>query len=137
EIFEEIRDEPGTQISLLRELSAAAVTGRLHRLTLGLPPLTPYSFNYHWPVSDSDTHDMLDFQVTPHAKPPTNIHVVIGRDGAGKTRLLHGMGAALVGRSDAEHVGRILIGENEATANDIANVVSVTFSAFDPFDPLP
>jgi len=137
EIFEQVRDEQVTRVSLLRELSAAAVTGRLHRLAHGLVQLTPYSFSYHWPVTDSDTHATLDFEVTPHVQPPTNIHVVIGRNGAGKTRLLHGMGSALAGRRDAEHVGRFLVGENDATANDIANVVSVTFSAFDPFDPLP
>lgn len=137
EIFEQVRDEPVTRVSLLRELSPAAVTGRLHRLAHGLVPLTPYSFSYRWPVSDGDTYDTLDFHVEPHVQPPTNIHVVIGRNGAGKTRLLHGMGSALVGRPDAEHVGRLLVGEDDATANDIANVVSVTFSAFDPFDPLP
>lgn len=137
EIFEDVRDEPVTQVSLLREISSAAVTGRLHRLAHGLVQLTPYSFSYRWPVGDGDTHDTLDFQVVPHRKPPTNIHVVIGRNGAGKTRLLHGMGSALVGGHDAEHVGRFLVGSDDATANDIANVVSVTFSAFDPFDPLP
>jgi len=138
EIFEQIRDEPVTRVSLLRELSAAAVTGRLQRLAHGLVPLTPYSFSYRWPLSDGDTHDKLDFHVTPDVLPPTNIHVVIGRNGAGKTRLLHGMGSALLGQREAgQHVGRFLIGEDEATANDIANVVSVTFSAFDPFDPLP
>lgn len=137
EIFEQVRNETVTRVSLLRELSAAAVTGRLHRLAHGQVQLTPYSFSYHWPTSDGDTHDTLQFQVVPHVQPPTNIHVVIGRNGAGKTRLLHGMGSALVGGSDAEHVGRFLVGVDDATANDIANVVSVTFSAFDPFDPLP
>lgn len=137
EIFEQVRDEPVTRVSLLRELSAAAVTGRLHRVAHGLVPLTPYSFSYRWPVSDGDAHDTLQFQVVPHALPPTNIHVVIGRNGAGKTRLLHGMGSALLGQPDAEHAGRFLIGEDDVTANDIANIVSVTFSAFDPFDPLP
>lgn len=137
DIFEQVRDEQVTRVSLLRELSAAAVTGRLHRLAHGLVQLTPYSFSYRWPVGDGDAADTLAFEVTPYVQPPTNIHVVIGRNGAGKTRLLHGMGSALAGRRDAEHVGRFLVGVDEATANDIANVVSVTFSAFDPFDPLP
>lgn len=136
EIFEQARDEEVTRVSLLRQVTAAAVTGRLHRLAHGRAKLTQYSFKYRWPVGDGDAQDTLAFEVTPNVLPPTNIHVVIGRNGAGKTRLLHGMGSALVGHP-GQHVGRFLVGRHDVTANDIANVVSVTFSAFDPFDPLP
>jgi hypothetical protein len=136
-IFEQVRQEDVTRVSLLRELSAAAVTGRLNRLAHGQVLLTPYSFTYQWPTADGKGEDSLTFEVTPYLRPPTNIHVLIGRNGAGKTRILHGMGSALAGQPDGEHVGRFLVGAGEATANDFANVVSVTFSAFDPFDPLP
>ena len=135
EIFEQTRQEEVTRVSLLRELSAAAVTGRLNRLAHRQALLTPYSFSYLWPAADGGGEDSLSFEVTPDRKPPTNINVLIGRNGAGKTRILHGMASALAGQHDGEHVGRFLVGENEATANDFANVVSVTFSAFDPFDP--
>lgn len=135
-IFAQARQEEVTKVSLLRELSAAAVTGRLNRLAHGQVLLTHYSFTYLWPDADGGGEDTISFEVRPYSKPPTNIHVLIGRNGAGKTRILHGMGSALAGQN-GEHVGRFLVGENEATADDFANVVSVTFSAFDPFDPLP
>ncbi|NED96836.1 AAA family ATPase [Phytoactinopolyspora alkaliphila] len=136
-IFDQVRQEEVTRVSLLRELSVAAVKGRLNRLARGQVLLTPYSFTYLWPAADGEGEDSLSFKVTPYSKPPTNINVLIGRNGAGKTRILHGMASALAGQQGGEHVGRFLVGENEATAKDFANVVSVTFSAFDPFDPLP
>jgi predicted ATPase len=81
----------------------------------------------------------LDFEVEPESEPPTNIHVLIGRNGVGKTRLLNGMTRALIGADTADED----VGAFEGEADDVlderlfANLVSVTFSAFDPFGPLP
>ena len=79
----------------------------------------------------------LEFAVAPDSQPPTNIHVLIGRNGVGKTRLLNKMSQALVNdRLGVEAVGRFLMADlNPATA--FASLVSVTFSAFDEFEPMP
>lgn len=138
-LFEEVRGEEVTRVSLLRSLSIAAVTGQLRRIARGLPPLTSYAFKYVLPPDPFGVRAELDFDVTPGTRPPTNIHVLIGRNGAGKTRILNGMAAALVRTAEPEgRVGRIIVGDGEhaASADDFANVVSVTFSAFDPFTPL-
>ena len=71
--------------------------------------------------------------------PPTNIHVLIGRNGVGKTHLLNHMTRSLVDkRADTAEVGAFNVVSDELADGDIfASLVSVTFSAFDPFEPLP
>ncbi|MBN7776793.1 ATP-binding protein [Nitratireductor aquimarinus] len=103
--------------------------------------LTPYEFSYRAPKTPKSLTDPveLEFEVTPGASPPTNIHVLIGRNGVGKTRLLNGMTRALVdlgtsprrdGNFSFKETNFDLLGDDEET---FANLVSVTFSAFDDF----
>ncbi|TCJ21669.1 AAA family ATPase [Nocardioides jejuensis] len=139
-LFDGARREDVVQTSLLRSVSSAAVVGRFRRLALGLPPLTPYKFSYDMPVEEAAQVTSLDFEVTVQANPPTNVHVIVGRNGSGKTRVLKGMAAAITRQAnDTEDVGVFRVGDerNAVTATDIANVVSVSFSAFDPFVPVP
>ncbi|MFI5690068.1 AAA family ATPase [Streptomyces sp. NPDC051636] len=73
----------------------------------------------------------LSFSVTPHSQPPNNIHVLIGRNGVGKTTLLGKIAEAVVNPdAQAGEVGEIIWSRDSSGA--FTNVVSVTFSAFDP-----
>jgi len=110
-------------------------------MTRGGARLSRYDFSYTAPKPARSRINpvRLEFEVEPESEPPTNIYVLIGRNGVGKTRLLNGMTRALVGaESEDEDVGSF-----EGTTEDLlderlfANLVSVTFSAFDPFGPLP
>lgn len=73
--------------------------------------------------------------------PPTNIHVLIGRNGVGKTQLLTRMCRSLLDeRADAAEVGAFAVKSDENRNNDgglFANLVFVSFSAFDSFEPPP
>ncbi len=103
--------------------------------------LTPYKFSYRaakTPKSLTAPVE-LDFEVTPSATPPTNIHVLIGRNGVGKTRLLNSMTRSLVDPGTSKRRDGAFSFEDsefefqgEATET-FANLVSVTFSAFDDF----
>lgn len=144
-IFEEHRAEPVMGNSLLRNVPPSVVVGQLNRLSHGGTPLTEYSFVYKAPDSSrlqgAGRHPKatpgsaleLAFEVKPESLPPTNLHVLIGRNGAGKTTLLNAMCRSLI-LDDAEAHGRF----EGATDGEglFANLVSVTFSAFDPFTPL-
>lgn len=71
----------------------------------------------------------MSFSVTPNSYPPSNIHVVVGRNGVGKSTFLNNLASFHVKRS----------ADNKKTlAEDaeVANLVSVSFSAFDSFEPL-
>lgn len=84
-LFERARHEGVTGVSLLRSVSTATVAGQFHRLARGGARLSRYSFSYSPPAQRGGRADALTFAVEPESHPPTNIHVVIGRNGVGKT----------------------------------------------------
>lgn len=141
ERFQRSLDEKVTGVSLLRSVTRATVQGQYSRLARGDARLSPYKFAYTAPkVGRSKVEPVtLSFVVEPESMPPTNIHVLIGRNGVGKTRLLNHMTRSLVDkRAGTAEVGAFNVVSDEPTDGDMfASLVSVTFSAFDPFEPLP
>ncbi len=133
EIRQEALKHEVTGISLMRFVSLATIQGQLNRLANGGLRLTQYSFSYRAPRVRGVDPVSLSFEVVPESKPPTNVHVLIGRNGVGKTRLLQYMSRSVVeGNSD-------MVGEFDTDASTdraFANLVSVSFSAFDEFEPL-
>ncbi|MCW0404169.1 AAA family ATPase [Xanthomonas sacchari] len=132
--------EKVTGVSLLRSVTRATIQGQYARLAQGGARLSRYNFSYCGPQkARSKTPPIeLNFVVEPESMPPSNIHVLIGRNGVGKTYLLNNMSRSLVDqRSSPEEVGGFEAGEDDEGQDLFANLVSVTFSAFDPFDPLP
>lgn len=73
----------------------------------------------------------LSFSVIPESNPPTNIHVVIGRNGVGKTRLIKNMIKSLIYSEIDENAGEFLVGRRKE--KPFANVICIAFSAFDEF----
>jgi predicted ATPase len=96
--------------------------------------LTPFNFSYEFPESDQEVF----VRVEPNSLPPSNIHVVIGRNGVGKTTLLTSLSSLLRNGRD-RRLGRLTFGgDTDAAAKDqFANLITVAFSAFDSFDPPP
>jgi ABC-type branched-subunit amino acid transport system ATPase component len=141
EQFQRALGEEVTGVSLLRSVSRATVQGQFSRLARGGARLSRYEFAYTAPKVWRSKIDpvTLSFVVEPASMPPTNIHVLIGRNGVGKTHLLNHMTRSLVDkRADAAEVGAFNVVSDEPEDGDMfASLVSVTFSAFDPFEPLP
>jgi predicted ATPase len=141
-LFDRALPEKVTGVSLLRSVTRSTVRGQFNRLAHGGARLSRYEFSYTAPKDDKRRSPpvTLRFEVEPQSQPPTNIHVLIGRNGVGKTYLLNLMTRALVEeKSPASEVGEF-IPERSPLNHDprlFANLVSVTFSAFDPFEPLP
>ncbi|WP_405634776.1 ATP-binding protein [Streptomyces sp. NBC_00056] len=123
-----------TQTSLLRSVDKQTLQGQYRRIAGGGDRLTKYSFGYVTPAHASRSPALLTFEVDPSSAPPSNVHVLIGRNGVGKTTLLRGIAQAVVnGNRPESGAGRIDYDPAQA-ANDhpFATVVSVSFSAFDP-----
>jgi predicted ATPase len=141
ELFERALAEKVMGTSLLRSVSKSTVLGQFHRIAGGGARLTRYEFNYSAPKPVRTRFDSLKlvFDVEPESQPPTNVHVLIGRNGVGKTTILNNMTRAIVEKDrDVSEVGAFK-SEIEGQENHplFTNLVSVTFSAFDPFEPLP
>jgi len=132
-IFEENKNEIVVEQSLLREITEETVLKRFGPLAARVAELTPYDFSFRLGVSEAN-QSYVDFKfvVRPDSKPPTNIHVLIGRNGVGKTRALHSMVNSLVKQ---ERLDSTLFDRFTFSGSLFSSLVSVSFSAFDTFIP--
>ncbi|MGK5557415.1 AAA family ATPase [Actinomadura kijaniata] len=141
-LFDQVLQEPVVQTSLLRNVTALTVRGQFHRIAHGGASRAMFDFSYRWPLPSLEapfvaTPQELTFRVEPESKPPTNLHAVIGSNGVGKTRLLQNLARA-VAASDADprHVGAVTdLHDPDSRTAPFANLVAVSFSAFDQFPP--
>lgn len=134
-LFESALNEDVMGRSLLRSVSRTSVRGQFRRLANGDSSLTPYKFAYI-PPRQNQLNELM-FEVVPDSKPPTNLHIIIGRNGVGKTHMLNNMIKSLVLSSSKEDYGRFNSQIEEDEDEIFASVVSVSFSAFDQSKPLP
>lgn len=134
-IFEKFKGEDVMTTSLLRGVRSSNVAGRLHRLASGDARLTEFHFSYTLPANkDVAEQPTLAFDVYPEAQPPTNVHALIGRNGAGKSRFIRGLSQALLGRDNTDgSVGLVELTGDGLEDWSFAGLVLVSFSAFDNF----
>lgn len=136
-IFQAFESEKAMNSSLLRDVTTRNVTESFHNILLGNAKLTPYHFAFS--LTDND-NAQIDVSVIPELMPPTNIHVLIGRNGVGKTRILAGISDALTQNSDDINSigikGKINFIQEDEDSGRFANMVAVVFSIFDGFEPI-
>jgi predicted ATPase len=135
-----VQDEFVMNESLLRSVSRSTVEGQFKRMARGDARVTSYEFSYAPPkrLGDGEPPFELQFKVDPTSSIPTNVHVLIGRNGVGKTRLLSLMTKALVAKdATAKQSGKFELSERGQNSGTFANVVAVSFSAFDEAELLP
>lgn len=136
EVYEKYRDEHVSRISLMRNVSQVSVMGQFKRLAHGNSELTSYNFKFIAPKhSKSIAPNMeMSFSVEPKSNPPTNIHVIIGRNGVGKTHLFNNMIQSLL-RPNALKYG--FFQTNDRIKSDFfANLIAVSFSVFEDKTPI-
>ncbi|RYA24505.1 hypothetical protein CRU96_02385 [Malaciobacter halophilus] len=126
--------------SFLRNVNRTSINHQFRRILSNEVPLTEFDFFYEKSANSRYSGIKIEIKVEPNAKPSTNIHVLIGRNGVGKTTLLNNMvNAILPDRGTEEETGRFaeqsIFGDDTLENDYFAGVVSVSFSAFDPFSP--
>nr|WP_255696180.1 AAA family ATPase [Achromobacter sp. MY14] len=125
--------------SLMRGVSTSVISGQFKRVLKGEAQLSDFKFAFQQLADERHAAVNLIFNVSAASHPPTNIHVLIGRNGVGKTTLLNNMVRALVvngppTQPPCQFTDRAMYGS--AMQKDyFSSVVSVSFSAFDPFIP--
>lgn len=137
--FERALHEHVTATSLLRSVAETTVRRQFRRIAHGYARLTKYSITYEAPIhpEQSEPPLHLQFDVEPESHPPTNIHVLIGRNGVGKTHLMNRMVQALVAPNQLPDAGSFVAADDPfAEGEDLAGLVAVSFSAFDTSEPL-
>lgn len=124
DLYEDVKDEHVFRRSLLRDVSRVSVKGQYRRLANGNAKLSEYFFEYFLPNNEQDSS--LAVHVIPNKMPSTNIHVLIGRNGVGKTNLIRN----LINYALTED---LTYGEMNTDSDEelFASLVSVSFSSFD------
>lgn len=132
DLLEAVIHEPVVEYSFLRSLSKSTITGQFKRLALGGAKLTPYSFSFSQVNIDHPQDLNLSFDVEPESLPPSNVHVLIGRNGVGKTYLINNMINSLLDSKSTE-VGFKFKNDDDHGDNNssFANLICISFSAFD------
>lgn len=136
-VIDGLKEEEVFGTSLLRGVSLSVVKGQFARVLNGQPELTDYRFRFTRPETPDIGAISLSFEVTALSKPSTNIHALIGRNGVGKTTLLNGMISTVV---ESETTSSRMLDfsgwqESPIESDYFSSLVSVSFSAFDPFSP--
>lgn len=134
-------NEDAFNTSFLRSVKLTTIKHQFQRILKGESELTNYNFFFERPSSDIYSGIRVDFKVDPTTKPSSNLHILIGRNGVGKTTLINNMvDALIIDRGLEANAGFFdtpnLWNNNRYLSDDyFAGVVSVSFSAFDPFIP--
>lgn len=135
-LIDHIKDEVVFSTSLLRGISLSTVRGQFSRVLAGKTELTDFRFKFVRPESENLGGIDLAFKVEVDSMPNTNIHALIGRNGVGKTTLLNSMIQAITdAESDAKFIDSSGWRSDEISSDYFSSLVSVSFSAFDPFSP--
>ncbi|WP_421296456.1 AAA family ATPase [Aeromonas sp. 604534] len=136
ELIDKFKDEDVFRISFLRDASITSIRGQYSRVLSGKPELTDFNFSFERDNIDNLYPIRLNFKVKASSTPSTNIHAIIGRNGCGKTTILNGMIDAITqpDNSTCRFVDHEFF-EEPIDANYFSSLISVSFSAFDPFTP--
>jgi len=145
ELREKVENEEAFVQSLLRGVSHSSIELQFQRILKGEAALSKYNFTYSKDGSENYSEISLNFKVFPNSKPSTNMHVLIGKNGVGKTTILNNMTNALVESSELQAKnsdnGKFIdeidgwLNDDTFTDDYFAGLVSISFSAFDSFEP--
>lgn len=136
-ILEAASEEKVFQTSHLRGVSINAVRDQFVRVLKGEAPSTDFNFSFVLPKVDTFAGFELKFNVKAGSKPRTNIHAIIGRNGVGKTTLLNSMVKSVASSPNTEASFfdlRPIFEPRKISKEYFGGLVSIAFSAFDPFD---
>lgn len=136
--LEQAKGEEVFKTSLLRSAKMSSINDQFKRVLEGGAPTSDFDFQFEHPSSDNFAGVDLKFSVKEGSLPSTNIHAIIGRNGVGKTTILNNMTDAVVDRAEtsARFLETNIFRESRPIGDDFfSSLVSVSFSAFDPFEP--
>lgn len=133
-IFRKVYSEDVTKVSLMRGIDKQTVLMQFHRISKGGPRLVPYKFTYREYQKDGNVEPIeLDFDINPEMLPSNNIHVLIGRNGVGKTFLINNMISSIIFKNKKYDVkyGETVFQDDDIHNESFTKVILVSFSAFD------
>lgn len=137
DIIPRIKNEEVFRVSLLRYVSLTTVKEKYKRLSSGDSSPSNFSFFFERKDIEGLSDLKLTFEVVAESTPSTNIHAIIGRNGIGKTTILNGMIDSIANpNKESQLFTRAFLDPKKAIDKEFfSTLISVSFSAFDPFEP--
>uniref|UniRef100_A0A7M2QM80 Protein Ea59 n=1 Tax=feces metagenome TaxID=1861841 RepID=A0A7M2QM80_9ZZZZ len=142
-IYDLYLNHPAMSGSLLRNISDRTVRETWHDIAYGVEFNKPFNFSYLFPFKDvNDDFVRLEFNITPHDTPPSNVQAIIGRNGVGKTTLFAGLIKGVINQKaiEAQHVGLLQVPAINGTWEDnhsyFTSLTLLSYSPFDRFGPV-
>lgn len=126
-ILEKYNSEECMYRSILRSVSYSAIKEQFNRVAHGGSVLTEFDFQFKL----AGLEEPLSFKIKPESLPPSNIHVIIGRNGVGKSHLLNKMIDAAINDSAEENSKNYFCYDEKRINGLFSKVVGFSFSAFD------
>ncbi|MEU4300095.1 MULTISPECIES: AAA family ATPase [Kitasatospora] len=120
-----------TRSSLLRGIRLATVEGQWRRIARGGVRRASFNIAFEPPARPGADPVHLRFRVEAGSQPPSNVHALTGRNGVGKSFLLSHLARAVAAPEPDPALGRVI--EYGRQGRSFANLVTVSFSAFDEF----
>lgn len=119
----------------MRSISVSKIRDQFASVLRGDVLLTDFDFGFCLPPSEKFAGFDLKFSIEANSIPSTNMHALIGRNGVGKTTLLNAMVKAISNQVKTEAYFYTENFLERSTIDDryFRSLVSVAFSAFDPF----
>ena len=94
----------------------------------GINPRTEYKFQYSIKHKLATNNTFLEISVLPQEYTPTNIHVLIGRNGVGKTTILLEIANKLLSIQNSRDVD-----VTASPINNFSSLVAMSFSSYDEY----
>ncbi|MCL9666107.1 ATP-binding protein [Curtobacterium albidum] len=120
--------------SLFRTVTRRTVENQYARILEGHLTPSEFELRYFMRPDDGLASPTMTFKVSPRWLLPSNLHVIIGSNGTGKTTTLQNIRWALDEGDIERHAPEFL---NLSDSQRVAGLVSVSFSAFDVFPDAP
>lgn len=132
-IFDKVSRLRVTRNSLFRDVPRSTVMNQFSRICRGGVKVTDYDFTYIFDIDSRNTSlgkNRMNFEVVVNELPPSNIHVVIGRNGVGKSQLFHNMIDVYLEKEDATAYFEKYSKEVDPGVI-FPNLIYMSYSAFD------
>ncbi|WP_433630257.1 AAA family ATPase [Chryseobacterium cucumeris] len=124
-----IKEEVTTD-SLMRDISYSTIVNQFKRIANGGARLSNYSFTY---TSQYNRTSPIEFNIIAEQYPSTNIQIIIGSNGVGKSYLLNQMVNSVLQPNRNSNDGQFTF-NTQYQSDKFSNVICVTFSAFDEYE---
>lgn len=130
DLYDEYVSHPVVSKSLTRDIAKSDIS-QFRRLSKGDHRKISYNFDYHIPNEEGDT--VLNFSVDPNKDFSSNLHAIIGANGAGKTTIFNDL-VDIIGSRESDFGASIEFSSDDVKGSDHTELKKIVFVSFSVFD---